>query len=696
MLRPLSAVLAVILAAPPGAFAAVLKLRAGGEKNVSSVVVEGGSVRLPDGTSLPREAVEEIRFAEAAPAKAAAAAADPAAVARGRALERRAAALETRNPGADGVILAEDDDEELRADGTQVERTRFIGKILKEGLKTTWGQVSSAFEDGRSRVRILKATVYEPDGRVFPLDPSKIQITRPQAESLFFQDYRVADYPLPELEVGSIIEYEVENETYNPFRKDFFFPSWGFQDRSPVAESTLRIVVPKGRPLYYATRNFTGRWKSGAKPRISTKDGRTTYEWRLTDLPAIVSEPDMVQYADISPYVKASLFQKWDRIYDWLQKMYKTRTTPSPALAAFTRKLVAPCKTDDGRVAAIYRYVQKHVRYIAVKMGVASNWGGYDADLTWKRRYGCCIDKAILLTAMLRAIGVRATPVLLDTNYSAVHDFRVPDIDFEHAITHLTLDGKGMFLDSVGEDFRFPQIPAMDHGVKTLDPLDRKVVAIPTLKPAQNAHVYDYDLALSTDGTATADFSAHYAGTFEGDLRGYYKSLKASDLKKSFEDQVEAINPSARLLSYRAENAEDLTKPFLLGWTCLLPGYLVRAGDLYILKLPGFEESFPEVALAKRRYALEYQTSTERRYRYDVTLPPGFAAVSTPKPVRLRGPHESFSMGCKTAGERLTCVADFKRAARVYPVSEYAAHKAFLDRVARLTKDRIFLKKEGA
>ena len=48
-------------------------------------------------------------------------------------------------------------------------------------------------------------------------------------------------------------------------------------------------------------------------------------------------------------------------------------------------------------------YVQKEIRYIAVKVGVASGWGGYDANLTWKRRYGCCIDKALLLTTMLKA-----------------------------------------------------------------------------------------------------------------------------------------------------------------------------------------------------------------------------------------------------------------------------------------------------
>ncbi|HVC09755.1 MAG TPA: DUF3857 domain-containing protein [Elusimicrobiota bacterium] len=697
MPRAMSLLLAAVVALPSAASAAVLKLRAGGEENAPSVLVNKTSVILPDGAVLPREAVEEIRFAQAAPQRQAAAeTANPAAVARGKELLRQAAAFEKKYPGADGAALAEDDDVVLRPDGTRVERSLFVGQILKEDMESSWGQVSVSFEDGRSRVSILKATVYEPDGRVYPLDPSKIQITQPQAESLFFQDYRVASYQLPELQIGSIIEWETETDTYNPFRKDFFFPSWGFQDWVPLKESTLRLSVPKGRALYYATRNFTGPWKNLARPKIETKDGLTTYQWRLKDLPPIVNEPAMVQYADISPYVKASLFNRWSRIYSWLAKMYQARTKPSPQLAAFTLNLVKNDKTTKDKVAAIYRYVQKDVRYIAVKMGVASNWGGYDANLTWRRRYGCCIDKALLLTTMLRVIDVRSTPVLLDTNYSAVHDFKVPDIDFEHAITHVTLDGHGMFLDSVGEDFSYPQIPAMDYGVKVVDVFGKKIIKVPVPKPSQNASLYTYNLSVSTDGGATAEFSARYDGTHEAELRGYYKSLKASDLKASFEEQVAAVSPSAVLTSYQAQNAEDISKPFLLGWSCRLPDYLIRAGDLYILKLPDFEQDFPEVSLIKRLYGLEYHEPVEKRYRYVVSLPPGLRVESAPKAVRIEGPGESFSMSCRAGTKRLICDADFKRAKLVYSTAEYPAHKKFLDAVSRLTRERVFLKKEGA
>jgi hypothetical protein len=93
---------------------------------------------------------------------------------------------------------------------------------------------------------------------------------------------------------------------------------------------------------------------------------------------------------------------------------------------------------------------------------------------------------------------------------------------------------------------------------------------------------------------------------------------------------------------------------------------------------------------------MEYATSYEKRYRYTIALPPGMTAASLPKTAKLTGPGESFSLACAVSGSTLRCDADLSRAERVYSVKEYAAHKAFLEKVARLTKDRIFLKAEGA
>jgi transglutaminase-like putative cysteine protease len=689
-------IFAVVLAAPSGA--ETLKLRSGEDVSGSISSIDSTSVTLSDGRVLPRAEVRDIQFVEKKDAGGAAAAApvDAATAARGAELYRLADAFAAKHPGADGLQLVDEGENVVRPDGTWFERDRFAGLILKDGLKSSWGRISLGFEEGRERVRIVKAVVYHRDGTAYPYDPKTVEISAPQAQDLFFQDDRTLSAALPQVEVGSIVEWETETDTYNPFRKDFFFPRWGFQGSSPSLMSHFSITVPSDRKLTYAVGHFDGPWKSRAAPRVATKDGATTYEWRLDDIPGIVAEPDMVPYDDYAPYVKAALFSDWGRIDDWLVGMYRERLKASPELAAFTLDLVKNKKSDDEKVAAIYHFVQREVRYIAIKMGVASGWGGYAADVTWKKRYGCCIDKAILFASMLRVAGIPAEPVLLNPNEEARHDYRVPDIWFSHAITRLKVNGKWIFLDSTGSDYRYPELAAFDHGSETLDVFERGTRTIPVPAPEKNASDYTYAVTLDADGGAAVTFGANYNGVHEGELRGYYKSLKESDQRRSFQDWINDVSPAAELLSFHVDHQDDLDKPFTLGMSYRVKDYLVPAGDLRILKLPDLEQSFEEVALAKRRYALQYRTSSERVYHYAVELPEGFAVASAPSKTRVDGPHESFRLDCAQSGPRLSCEAALSRGARTYPASDYAAHKKFLERVARLTQDRIFLKAGAA
>jgi hypothetical protein len=698
LMRKISILVLILGLAAAGRMAVraeTLRLRAGGEVLAPVSSVDSRSVRLDDGRVFAREAVEEIQFARKA-ASVSAPPADPEAQKRGRELFRQAEEFGKRYPGVDGLVLLDEGEYRVKEDGTWVERSRFAGRILKEGLKRSWGEVARYYEEGRDRVRIVKATVYHPDGKVFPLEPDQVKTTKPQGEALFFTEHRVVSYPMPQVVTGAIVEYEVETETYNPFRKDFFFPSWGFQSEPPVLVSRVSISVPQAQKLYYAVRNFNGPWARRAEPKVSSEGANTVYSWELRDLPPIVGEPLMVPYGDYAPVLKAALFKDWDRIYDWLARMHKERTAAGPELEQFTRQLVRDCKTDDDRAAAIYHYIQKEIRYIAVKMGVASGWGGYDANLTWKRRYGCCIDKALLFTAMLKVVGILSSPILLDTNHAAEHDFRIPGIGFEHAITSLKVNGRSFILDSTGYDYRYPSFPAMDHGVQALNAFERRIEPVPAPRPEDNSSRYDYAVELQPGGDAVVRYTARYTGSREGELRGHYKRIKESERKKAFQDWVNSISPAGELVDYRLDNLDDISLPFAITLDYRLRDYPIRAADLRIFKLPDYEEDFSEVALDKRRYDLRYTTTFQRRYHYEIALPAGTETVSVLAPVHLKGPRESFDQSCSSRPGRLVCDGDLKRWARLYKTADYPAHKAFLEKVSRLTKDRIFLRSGGA
>lgn len=686
--------LAASLVFPAAAFGETLKLRTKKDLEASVVGLERDELVLKDGRRIPRDKVEEIIFTGTERRAKKTRKVSPEDRARAKKLFAEAAAFGKKFPGMDGLVLRDHGEYVLREDGTWLFRYRFVGQVLKESLKHQWGTVIESFEEGRSRADIVEARTYTRDGGVYPLERDKITVTQPQGGALYFTPYKLMNYSLPQVEAGAIIEYVTERETHNPFRPDFFFPSWSFQGRQPTKSSRLSITVPRKRKLHYHAKSFTGPFRKGRKPKKSSvKEGRA-YVWELEDVPAIISEPAMNQPGDFAPTVKAGVFKDWGRIFKWLKKMYKERSVAGSELAKFTRELVKGARTEDEKVARIYHYLQKRIRYVAVKMGTASMWGGYDANLTWKRQYGCCIDKALLFTAMLNTAGIESTPLIVDTNYAADHIFEIPDIWFQHAISKVRVGGRDIVLDSTGYDYRYPYFGDANHGVQALNIFAEKIERVDTPPPADNSSRYLYKIGIEPDGRTRVRFSTEYTGPKEARLRGYYKRQKEAELKKMFQGWINGVSPGGRLLDYALHNLDDVSKPFWFSLDYELPDYPIRAGDLAIVKLPELKEKlrFGEAALEERTYDIEHRSSMRYLIRYDISLPETYRTEHLPEALSLKNPHGAFTAGCELDGRRLVCDMELRRESRVIPSKDYEKYRRFLRKIGRYAENRLFFK----
>lgn len=681
------------------AHAATLTLRSGTEMQGKVLSLDGSSVKLEDGKTLPRAEVSEIQL-QAAPAvkqAAPATAASPEDQATAKAYFAQAAELAKKFPGANGLTLLDSGAYTLNPDGTQLLREHEVKQILKDSLKQAWGQIISCVEDGRDRVKITKADVYNPDGNIYTLDPSQIKTSKPQEEggSVFASGDICTQYELPNVQTGSIVDYEYSVETYNPFRKDFFFPQWGFQDdQGPVALSKMSVTLPSATTFYYSVKNFSGF--GSAKPSVSESAGAKTYTWSLSEVPPMVAEPMMPSYEDVAPFVRGAIFKDWGRIFDWMGAMHRERSKASPELKKFTLDLVKGSRTDEEKAAKIYHYVQKDIRYIAVKVGVASGWGGYDANVTWKRRYGCCIDKSLLLVAMLNAAGIKASTIILNTNNLAATDFSIPQIGFDHAITVAEIGGKEVFLDSTNYDYRYPEIASFDYGVHVLNIFAKKIDYVPVPAPKDNGDFSDFTLKLSSGGAANVSETMSFTGSEEGEYRGYFRSIKKEEQKQTFQRMAKGEYPDAELASYEVNNAEEIDKPFTVKLDYSVPELPQRAGDILIVKLPDFEINpyyIREVSLDKRRYPIEYMASMGQYKRYKIILPGDYELVSLPPKITLKDKYVSFSAGCRQVSKKeLSCSMSWERPVRLIPPAGYAGYKALLQKAAAYSKSQLFLK----
>ncbi|MBI3038883.1 DUF3857 and transglutaminase domain-containing protein [bacterium] len=535
------------------------------------------------------------------------------------ALAASASAFEAGFPDAAGIILLDDWRHEYRPDGSFSVFVHFIAKVKKEHRKQ-WADQVIGFTEGRDKVHIKRARSINPDGKVYEADPGQMKINKPQISPGIFVKYMLAALRIPNVEIGSIVEVEWEIEDFNPYNREFFFPTNYFQGEDPVFLSRMMVEIPKEKTLFWETRNFP---KGLESPAENLEGNVKRYTWELREVPPLVAEPLMPHSADSMPYVQASLFEGWEKIHDWINNYWKNNTTPSPELASQTIDLVKGLTTEEEKIAKIYHWIQKNIRYIIIKSDAATLYGSYPAHETVQKQFGCCVDKAMVFSAMLNAVGIKNGPLLINA-YSHEMSKRIPNLHITHSISRITrANGQKMYLDSTGYDFRYPSFACGDQGRLCVDPFDRSVDFIPMQNPEDNLYQINSSMTLSLDGTIHVKSEKKYKGEMEAGARASMKAMKPAEREKFLSGRINGYAPSANLLNFSFENLEDIEKPYSYSFQYEITRYPREIADLMVFKVPGCLEtlSFPEAAFASRSFPIEYESLMKIPYRIKWCFP---------------------------------------------------------------------------
>jgi hypothetical protein len=130
-----------------------------------------------------------------------------------------------------------------------------------------------------------------------------------------------------------------------------------------------------------------------------------------------------------------------------------------------------------------------------------------------KTRYGDCKDLSALLTSLLRQLGMKANVALIrrgDNPWGEEPDYKLPGVSrFNHAITHVDLDGQEYWLDPtnpVASLKPFPDIAGRPAWVLGKD-ADR-FARTPALKAQDFEHVHDYEYRFRDEDTVTVNVKA--------------------------------------------------------------------------------------------------------------------------------------------------------------------------------------------
>ncbi len=514
--------------------------------------------------------------------------------------------------------------------------------------------------------------------------------------------------PGDDLAPGSVFAWEITEEE----KTNFTQYEWDFRDGGdPVLVSRFSITMPAGWEIRGTVLN-----REGVQPRV---DGNT-WTWELDNLPWIEPEehaPGMHASAPrlgLSYYPAANArpdlkpLASWSAVSDWTSALMDPAATATDAIRAKAAELTSGATTELDRIRAIGAFVQK-TNYVAVELNLARG-GGYTphaAGDVLARNYGDCKDKATLMRALLKAIGITAWPVTIysgDPQYVRA-EWPSPQ-QFNHVIVAIQVSaktsapvvleyprlGRLLIFDPTDPDVPVGDLPEHEQGSRALIVAGASgdLVTMPQLGPEANRIESECTGSLAADG----QLSSHFDRRYFGQPGAFLRELAAKEhdaLKREYEeilarrlggltlDRIEATDHADRDLVQL--NMDVTVKRF--GHTLQNRLLVISPGAVGLrarYAFPAKPRNFPVRLLAE-----------DHHDSVSISVPAEFKVDEMPAPVHIDSAYGAYSASWKADGNKVLFQQKLEVKAVTAPASDYPAIRDFFEKVAGAQNSSVVL-----
>src|ERR1041385_3113792 len=462
------------------------------------------------------------------------------------------------------VVLVDDSTVSIDADGRVNEVYNFAVRILlKEGRDYAAGHVS--YVPDTSKVKDLRAWVIRSNGEVKRYGKGETMDIA-DAPNDVYDEYRVKTITAKdEAEIGSVFGYTYTREDRSVFSQ----ANWFFQNEIPVVSSRYTLILPAGWRAEAITFNH-----ANVEPRVHG----STYTWEISNLPPIPEEPLSPSIRNLSARLAVSYyppvtatsvplktFANWRDVAAWMSELEDPQVQIDDALSRKAYELTALAKTEYEKIRAIGQYVQS-IQYISIQTGIGRG-GGYrphSSTEVFAKSYGDCKDKANLMRAMLKVVGITSLPVSI---YSGDPTFVQPNWpspkQFNHCIiavkvsdetrantiiVHPTL-GRLLIFDPTDTETTLGDLPFYLQGSLAL--LDSKtetdLVKMPVTPPEMNQLERTATLELQADGAIAGQIKEQANGQTAARFRSEFRQLSKPEYTGMIERWLTSGATSAKL-----------------------------------------------------------------------------------------------------------------------------------------------------
>jgi len=553
--------------------------------------------------------------------------------------------IDTNSPAADIVVLDHRVDYTLADAHHWTERYHVRKKILTYKGKKDNAELKLDYNPVWEQVNLIKATVTTGD-----------QVKEASKEEINLMDAGwVASAPrypagktlvasLPAVEVGSVIEYD-----YERVKKDrpFFAVTHVFRGFDPITRATVTLTAPASLALRVlkddngiAVPDAEPGSPGGAIADSTERHGKTiTRQWSVQEQTPVKQEDSLPPLYSFNPVLRITS-GNWHSYAKEVLSVLRGAARGRTAVKERARQIVGQMKTEAEKVTAIRDFVAKNIRAAGPDCDDLPLDAVTAADRTLADGYGNMADRAVLLFAMLDAVGLH--PEFILVNYGSEEqrlqqfEARYPSVStFGGVLVRVRNGSDPVYLNDTNQYAILGTTPADGHLALSLARGATETVSV--AQDRKNLRESEYRLTLTEQGDARIAVTRKNYGDSFGAQRQMFTELPPEERNRYYQELVAEISQAAVADSNLVTDFNSY--PGIESFSVRAQKYGVRDGDFLYFELP---RSLGHLfSLRSDTHENPFYQSRDFSFRVStvVELPPDFGTVVlAPEPKEWRLP----------------------------------------------------------
>jgi len=605
-------------------------------------------------------------------------------------------------PGAAAFILAH---EEISDDQLHFRSVYMRIKVLTEAGREH-ANVELPYNDRSFDIAGVHGRTIHADGTIIPFEGKPFEKVIVKGQDV---RYKVKTFTMPDVQVGSIIEYRYELRYSDEM---LYAPKWTLQE-DMFQQYVHFAFKPWGREVMLAHgrigSGYAWTWMTPHNEEpVKAKD---KIEITLKDIPAFI-EDDFMPPTDILKYYVHFYYQSsrnmdefWKDEGKFWSKDVESFAKKSDFIAGELSKIIAPSDTPEQKVRKIYAYVGtlENTTYRPSRTGQEMKALGLKASKNAsdviRQKSGDRDEITRAFLAMVRQAGVPALSMIVTARDSSFFMPQVLDFNqLDHEIVVVQLDGKDVFLDPGTRYCPYGMVYwkyGAARGLRQTPDLKGATIAESALGSYQDAAITrTLNVKLNENGQAEGTLQIKYEG--QEALRRRLKAVKTdvAGRAKELEDEVRAVFPGNAEVTLSNQPDFNSDGPLIAQFKVSSP-VLINAGKRVLMPAHLLAASQPErFPHAERKYPIYFDYPYVEEDDISVSLPEMYQVQSLPTGTKTQLEYAAYGSTYEQRNRQLIIRRKIIMNGNIFEPSRYNELKNFY-RITRASDTQQLLLKVG-